>query len=129
MSIHIKIGDRFVITSDVHQFILNQRVIGKAGESAGKERLVPLAYCPTITQLVNVLVHQHVRDSDVRSISELAAKILRIGQKCEAAFNGVEYNEELGRKYSAKFIAKSELSSQEGDVNAGWIQLHDGKGK
>jgi hypothetical protein len=102
MSIHIKIDDRFVITSDVHQFILNQRVIGKAGESAGKERLVPLAYCPTITQLVNVLVHQHCRDSDIRSISELAAKITRIGQRCESAFK----DEEMKEKYSAKYRGK-----------------------
>lgn len=87
MTVHITIDDRFVITSDAHQFILNQRVVGKEGKSAGEERLVPLAYCPTITQLVNVLVHQHVRDSDVRSISELAAKILRISQKCEMAFS------------------------------------------
>ncbi|HFJ4329208.1 DUF5405 family protein [Serratia liquefaciens] len=92
MSIHIKIDDRFVITSDVHQFILNQRVVGKAGESAGKERLVPLAYCPTINQLVNTLIHHHVRDSDVRSISELAAKITRIGQRCEDSFNNQEIN-------------------------------------
>lgn len=121
MSIHIKIDDRFVITSDVHQFILNQRVVGKAGESAGKERLVPLAYCPTITQLVNVLVHQHVRDSDVRSISELATKILRIGQKCEGAFNNQDDSAELERKCLAEY--------QERDVNAGWLQLHDGKEK
>ncbi|MDT3252771.1 DUF5405 family protein [Serratia sp. root2] len=94
MSIHITIDDRFVITSDAHQFILNQRVVGKAGKSAGEERLVPLAYCPTIPQLVNVLIYQHVRESDVRSISELAAKILRIGQKCEAAFSSEEHHNE-----------------------------------
>ncbi|MGQ5876937.1 DUF5405 family protein [Serratia sp. IR-2025] len=94
MSIHIKIDDRFVITSDPHQFVLNQRQIGKTGKTAGEERLVPLAYCPTISQLVNTLIHHHVRDSDVRSISELAAKITRVAQRCEAAFNNEEHHNE-----------------------------------
>lgn len=90
MSIHIKVDDRFVITSDQYQFIINHRKVGKTGKGAGEERLEPFAYCPTISQLVNTLIHISVRDSTVRTLASLAAEVERIGQKCEEAFNNKE---------------------------------------
>ncbi|UAN53728.1 DUF5405 family protein [Serratia sp. JSRIV002] len=109
MTIRIKVDDRFVITSDQYQFIINHRKVGKTGKGAGEERLEPFAYCQTISQLVNALIHISVRDSTARTLASLAAEVERIGQKCEEAFKHQGERKE--------------------DVNAGWMQKIDLSGK
>ena len=44
MSIYIEVGDRFVVTSDQFQFILQEKKTAKSGKSAGKEWLGVIGY-------------------------------------------------------------------------------------
>ncbi|MGB3254303.1 DUF5405 family protein, partial [Buttiauxella gaviniae] len=44
MSIHFKVGDKWVITSDQYQFILNEKKVGKAGSRKGVEYLDVIGY-------------------------------------------------------------------------------------
>ncbi|MBV6694450.1 DUF5405 family protein [Serratia quinivorans] len=87
MMLRIPIGKDWVVTSDAHQFILNQKKLVKTGGKAGAEWLDAVGYYPTVSQLVSGLVHHHVRDSAVTSIAGLAADIGRIGELCQEAFS------------------------------------------
>lgn len=85
--LRIPIGKDWVVTSDAHQFILNQKKLVKTGSKKGEIWLDAVGYYPTVTQLVSGLVHHHVRDSTVTSIASLAAEIERIGKLCQEAFS------------------------------------------
>lgn len=85
--IRIPIGKEFVITSDSLQYILNQKKIAQKGSKAGEEWLDPIAYFPSLNQLVTELVNRHVRSSTVTSIAGLAAEIGSIGKLCHEAFS------------------------------------------
>ncbi len=37
MGIHIEVGEKWVITSDQYQFILNEKKVVKSGKKAGEE--------------------------------------------------------------------------------------------
>lgn len=84
--IRIPIGKEFVITSDSLQYILNQKKVAQKGSKAGEEWLDPIAYFPSLNQLVTELVNRHVRNSTVTSIAGLAAEIGSIGKLCHEAF-------------------------------------------
>lgn len=86
MSIHIQVGEKWVITSDQYQFILQEKKIAKTGKMAGKEWLDTIGYYPKISQLVSGLIHHHIHTSVVDSIEEMNAEIARIAQACENAF-------------------------------------------
>ncbi|WP_455871610.1 DUF5405 family protein [Serratia proteamaculans] len=85
--LRIPIGKDWVVTSDAHQFILNQKKLVKTGGKAGEVWLDAVGYYPTVTQLVSGLLHHHVRDSTVTSIASLAVEIGRIGELCQEAFS------------------------------------------
>lgn len=85
--LRIPVGKDWVITSDAHQFILNQKKLVKTGNKAGEEWLDAVGYYPTVTQLVSGLVHHHVRNSTVTSIASLAVEIELIGKLCQEAFS------------------------------------------
>lgn len=87
--LRIAVGKEWVITSDAQQFILNQKKQVKSGAKAGDEWLDAVGYYPTISQLVNGLIHHHVRSSTANSMAGLAAEIGRIGQLCQEAFASV----------------------------------------
>lgn len=86
MSVHIQVGDKWVITSDQYQFILQEKKIAKTGKMAGKEWLDTIGYYPKINQLVSGLIHHHIQTSAVDSIEAMTAEIARIAQVCENAF-------------------------------------------
>ncbi|WP_423731471.1 DUF5405 family protein [Hafnia paralvei] len=85
--IRIPIGKEFVITSDSLQYILNQKKIAQKGSKAGEEWLDPIAYFPSLNQLVTELLNRHVRNSTVTSIAGIAAEIGSIGKLCQEAFS------------------------------------------
>ncbi|MGO3568343.1 MAG: DUF5405 family protein [Serratia grimesii] len=85
--LRIPVGKDWIITSDAHQFILNQKKLVKTGSKKGEVWLDAVGYYPTVSQLVSGLTHHHVRDSTVASIAGLAAEIERIGKQCLDAFN------------------------------------------
>ncbi len=85
MSIRIEIGDKWVITSDQYQFILNEKKVVKHGKKAGEEWLDTIGYYPKINQLISGLIHHHIQTTTVTSLVEMAAEIERVGNLCTAA--------------------------------------------
>lgn len=84
---NIKIGYQYIITSDILQFILNEVKVSQKGKSEGQERLEPIAYYPTISQLVEGLIKRHVGEAQVNSFASLGNEIGRIGKLCQEAFS------------------------------------------
>lgn len=91
MSINIVIDNRFVITSDQYQFILQEKKITKSGKSAGKEWLDTVGFYPSISKLVSGLVLHHIFTGDSRKFSDLEKQIEQLGQKCQEAFAANEH--------------------------------------
>lgn len=86
MSIHIEVGDCFVVTSDQFQFILQEKKTAKSGKSAGKEWLDTVGFYPTISKLVSGLVFHAIQTGEAASFAEIGEHVERIGQQCQAAF-------------------------------------------
>ncbi|CNF49121.1 putative relication initiation protein [Yersinia enterocolitica] len=84
---NIKIGEKHVVTSDSLQFILNEVKISKEGKNKGQERLEPIGYYPTISQLVEGLIKRHVSEAQINSFASLGNEIGRIGKLCQEAFS------------------------------------------
>lgn len=90
MSIRIEIGDKWVITSDQFQFILNEKKVIKSGKNAGEEWLGTIGYYPKINQLISGLIHHHIQTATINSVSEMAAEIAKLSLVCEEAFKAVK---------------------------------------
>lgn len=86
MSIRIVIGDKWVITSDQYQFILNEKKVVKSGKKAGEEWLDTIGYYPKVNQLISGLIHHHIQNSEIKSLKGMADEIERIGHLCISAF-------------------------------------------
>lgn len=85
MNIRIEIGDKWVITSDQYQFILNEKKVVKSGKKAGEEWLDTIGYYPKVNQLISGLIHHHIQTATINSLVEMAAEIERVGNLCTAA--------------------------------------------
>ena len=59
----IPIIDNIVMTSDAHNIILNREVIPKEGKYKGKKQLKAYAYHPTVTEALEGLVNQKMKES------------------------------------------------------------------
>ncbi|WP_315861516.1 DUF5405 family protein [Yersinia ruckeri] len=105
---NIKIGDQYVITSDSMQFILNEVKVGKTGKSEGQERLEPVAYYPTIEQLVTGLIKRQIFATPINSFTSLANEIGRIGKLCQEAFQAKTVL--ISTPFPDKAILLSEIS-------------------
>ncbi|EOF7808755.1 TPA: DUF5405 family protein [Klebsiella michiganensis] len=85
MGIRIEVGDKWVITSDQYQFILNEKKVVKTGNKAGEEWLDTIGYYPKINQLISGLIHHHILQSSITTLDAMAAEIERIGEMCAAS--------------------------------------------
>lgn len=73
---HIEIGDKYVITADKYQFIVNQKMqFGNESKHSGQTYLKQIAFCPTLGQVATVLTMHEVRTSDVKSLMDLQKQI------------------------------------------------------
>lgn len=88
MAIRIEVGDKWVITSDQYQFILNEKKVAQSGKKAGEEWLDTIGYYPKINQLISGLVHHQIHNSEIKSLKGMADEIERIGHLCFSAFKG-----------------------------------------
>ena len=70
----IKLSRKYVMTSDPHNFILNEVVKSKSGKSKGQTRLVAVGFYPSIEQLVDGLLTKTMRASSATSLEELIAE-------------------------------------------------------
>ncbi|EDE2460548.1 hypothetical protein GBF48_11400 [Salmonella enterica subsp. enterica] len=89
MSIRIEVGNKWVITSDQYQFILNEKKVVKSGNKAGEEWLDTIGYYPKINQLISGLIHHQIQNSEIKSIKAMSDEIERIGKLCISAFGGM----------------------------------------
>lgn len=85
MSIRIEIGDKWVITSDQYQFILNEKKVVKTGNKAGEEWFDTIGYYPKINQLISGLIHHHIEQASITALGAMAAEIERIGEMCASS--------------------------------------------
>lgn len=88
MGIRIEVGDKWVITSDQYQFILNEKKVAQSGKKAGEEWLDTIGYYPKINQLISGLIHHHIHGSEINSLNSIADEISRIGELCAVSFRG-----------------------------------------
>lgn len=87
MSIRIEIGERYVVTSDRFQFILQEKKTAETGENAGKEWLGVVGYYPKLNQLVSGLIHHDILSGSAVSFEALSAQVELLGQQCLRAFD------------------------------------------
>lgn len=90
MSIRIEVGDKWVITSDQYQFILNEKKVVQSGKKAGEEWLDTIGYYPKINQLISGLIHHHIQQSSITVLDAMAAEIERIGEMCVTSIKAAE---------------------------------------
>lgn len=86
MAIRIEVGDKWVITSDQYQFILNEKKVVKSGNKAGEEWLDTIGYYPKINQLISGLAHHYIHNSELQTLNDIASEIERLGMLCASAF-------------------------------------------
>jgi hypothetical protein len=86
MSIRIEIGERYVVTSDRFQFILQEKKNAETGKNAGKEWLDVVGYYPKLNQLVSGLVYHDLFTGDATSFEALSKQVERLSQQCLTAF-------------------------------------------
>lgn len=88
MSLRIEIGDKWVITSDQYQFILNEKKVAQSGKKAGEEWLDTVGYYPKINQLISGLIHHNIHGSNITTLDAMATEIERVGSLCITALEG-----------------------------------------
>ncbi|EMT4887628.1 TPA: DUF5405 family protein [Klebsiella pneumoniae] len=87
MSIRIEVGDKWIITSDQYQFILNEKKVVKSGKNVGEEWLDTIGYYPKINQLISGLAHHYIQNSELQTLNDIASEIETLGMLCESAFH------------------------------------------
>ncbi|HBK1057830.1 TPA: DUF5405 family protein [Salmonella enterica] len=90
MGIRIEVGDKWVITSDQYQFILNEKKVAQSGKKAGEEWLDTIGYYPKMNQLISGLIHHHIQQSSITTLDAMAAEIERIGDMCASSIKVAE---------------------------------------
>lgn len=91
MSISIKIGEKYVITSDNLQFILNQVAVkGDKSNQAGETYLKAVGYYYSIDLLVKALMQRELRQSDATSLEQCRQILVTTGAACVRAMQGKE---------------------------------------
>lgn len=108
MRIHIT--DKYVITTDPNNYILNEAGLIKSGKKAGQEKLEAVGFYPTLSELVAGLINRKLRNSQARSISgleractDLCGEIealfsLKMDRKIDIPCNKCEYKPKKGKK-------------------------------
>lgn len=109
MAIRIEVGDKWVITSDQYQFILNEKKVVKSGKKAGEEWLDTIGYYPKINQLISGMIHHQIHNSEIQSVKAMADEIERIGELCNEAFGVLKPVEKIG---GCEWVSWNELSAR-----------------
>ena len=64
----IQITDDYVLTSDPHNFILNEVGVGKTGKNIGKGRLKPVGFYSCISDLCDGIISKKMKSSTTRTM-------------------------------------------------------------
>lgn len=88
MSIEIRVGDAYVISSDKYQFILHQiKEKGLESKNPGEETRALVGFYPDIRQLVTSMMRNEMLQSSACDLQELQWLIEETAEKCQGAFN------------------------------------------
>ena len=74
MSLHIRLDNDILITSDSDNVVLNRIVITKEGDNKGKERIEVLGYYPDLVQALEALLNKTMQESTARSLKTLCTE-------------------------------------------------------
>lgn len=88
MSLRTEISDKWVITSDQFQFILNEKKVVKSGKKTGEEWVDTFDSYPQINPFISGLIHHHIHGMDITAIDAMAAGIEQVRQLCISAIKG-----------------------------------------
>lgn len=83
----IEIGDKWVISSDKYQFILQEKGIAKSGKNEGEEVLKSATFHSQMDSLIRSLIMKEVRAADINSLQEMDSKIDRVCMELSKVFN------------------------------------------
>lgn len=86
----IDIGDKYVLTADQYQYIVQEKKTVKEGKNAGSEYLSLVGYYPKLSQAIAGLIHLDVQLSDVQTLQAMEQHINRVALQCEQAFKEME---------------------------------------
>lgn len=82
----IDIGEKYVLTADQYQYIVQEKKTVKEGKNAGSEYLSLVGYYPKLSQAIAGLINLDVQLSDVQSLQAMEQHINRVALQCEQAF-------------------------------------------
>ena len=85
MSIKIKITDKYTITSDASNFILNETGIYESGKDKGDAFIRPIKFYPSLSGLAQGFVKHETLHSQANSIKWLYADVRRAIAEIKAA--------------------------------------------
>ncbi|MDE1188535.1 MAG: DUF5405 family protein [Pantoea sp.] len=83
---YIELGDKYVLTADQYQYIVQEKKTVKEGKNAGSEYLSLVGYYPKLSQAISSLINLDVQLSDVQSLHAMEQHINRVALQCEKAF-------------------------------------------
>ncbi|MBU9829829.1 DUF5405 family protein [Rahnella sp. FC061912-K] len=82
----IEIDNKWVITSDKYQFILQEKGIAKSGKNEGEEVLKNATFHTQMGSLIRSLIMKEVREADIASLQEMDSKIDRVCMEISKTF-------------------------------------------
>ena len=85
----IQITDEYVMTSDAHNFILNEVEIGKTGKCAGKRRLRPVGFYGSVPDLAEAVISKKMKSTMKAFLSEHTQLVDEIRQLFKVGMTGV----------------------------------------
>ena len=74
----IQITEKYVMTSDAQNFILNEVIVGKAGKSEGKRRLKPVGFYNSVSDLCEAVISKHLKASTNQTMKGLLHEHTRL---------------------------------------------------
>ena len=87
MKIHIT--DKYIMTSDAHNFILNEVKIGKNGKSKGKIKIEPVGFYAKVSDLLQGLISHHMRSSTTRTLKTFLRELTAFHDDVRKQLKGI----------------------------------------
>lgn len=83
---NIKLDNKYYLTSDGRQYILQQKKIAQEGQNKGKEYYEPIGYFTKIASAVKAYKELKIKTSNTKTIDELIQLIKDLDKKIETIF-------------------------------------------
>ncbi|MEM5816504.1 MAG: DUF5405 family protein [Desulfitobacterium hafniense] len=83
----IDINEKYCITSDEYQYILNTKFVSNGKKTKGQEELKAVAYCSDLNHCLKELVKRQIRESDCTSLRDVVKRIEEIRSEINRTIN------------------------------------------